>query len=226
MPAYDCSHTFEDGMPVYPDDDPVRISMQKTLPEDGSRIRRLSFSSHTGTHIDAPSHKIPDGRTLSEFDVSAFRFSARLVDCTPCDDRERLTVECLPETLRRNPEKPAENVMLVFRTGWSTHWGSERYRDSPYVDSGLAEWCVQAGYHIGLDTFSPDPVPSTDPDRESPDEPDDQPAHAALCASGRFIVENLRGLDRLPLQFTLETQPLPIADGDGSPVRAIAHTSE
>ncbi len=224
MPSFDCSQSLETGMPVYPSDDPVSVEVVSTVPGDGACTRRLDIPSHVGTHVDAPSHMVADGPTLSDVAVGDFRFSARLVDCTPCEERQRLTVDALPDGLREDPvgESDGENPMLVFRTGWSDHWGSDRYRDSPYLGPALARWCAEHGFHVGLDAFSPDPVPSAEPGREGDDEPTDFPAHEALCGADRLIVENLRGLGRLPERFELAAYPLAIADGDGSPVRAVA----
>jgi len=225
MATYDCSQPVESGMPVYPGDDPVEIEPVCTVPEDGSRINGIACTTHTGTHVDAPSHKVADGATLSDFDVSDFTVEARVVDCTPCADRERLTTGVLPEELRSSG--PADvTEMLLFRTDWSEYWGSERYRDSPYLGPELARWCADRDLHVGIDTFSPDPVPSADPSREAEDEPTDQPAHATLCGGGRLIVENLRGLGRLPERVRLGAHPLAISEGDGSPVRAVAHANE
>jgi len=64
--------------------------------------------------------------------------------------------------------------------------------------------------------------PRSDPQRERhPAEPEGFPAHHRLLGNDLFVVENLRnlaGLDRCRL-FAV---PLPIAGGDGSPVRAFA----
>jgi kynurenine formamidase len=232
MHSYDCAHPLETGMPVYPGDAPVAIVQTGTVPADGAALRRLECSSHVGTHVDAPAHMVADGETLDSFDVDAFRFDARLVDCTPAMARERLTQAVLPESLRAAPAE-TDADMLVFHTGWDAHWGTARYRDSPSVDPALATWCADHGFHLGIDAFSPDPVPSATPARESDDanreseeEPADHPAHAALCGAGRLIVENLRGLDRLPDRFELHAYPLRISDGDGSPVRAVARVAD
>jgi len=225
MTAYDCSQPLESGMPVYPGDDPVEIAEIASVTDDGSCIHELSCTTHVGTHIDAPAHKIADGPTLDEFDLSAFTFTARVLDCTPCDPRERITTSAVPGTLRETgPGKEIEAIL--FRTGWSDHWGTDRYRESPYLAPELARWCSEHGLHVGIDTFSPDPVPSGDPDLDQTDEPTDQPAHEALCGANQFIVENLRGLGRLPGYVRLTVRPLPIVDADGSPVRAVATPSK
>ncbi len=222
MTTVDCSHPLESGMPVYPGDEPVEIEETATVSTDGSCIRRLDLSSHTGTHVDAPAHKVADGRTLDTFDPADFRMDAYRVDCTDAGPREPLDLSVLPDALET--ESGIEPDAVVFHTGWDEYWGSERYRDSPYLAGDLASWCARAGFHVGLDTFSPDPVPSSEPDREGDDEPTDQPAHSALCGGGCLILENLRGLARLPNRFELRAFPLPIERGDGSPIRAVAAT--
>jgi len=108
--------------------------------------------------------------------------------------------------------------MVVIRTGWDEHWGTPRYLDHPYLRSGAADRCVEAGWSVGLDTLNPDPTPSGN---ATPAEPEGFPAHHRLLGNDLFVVENLRnlaGLDRCRL-FAV---PLPIAGGDGSPVRAFA----
>lgn len=122
----------------------------------------VDFETHVGTHVDAPSHKRPDGRTLSEFDLSA----------------------------------------------------------------AAARACVERGYSVGLDTFSPDPTPSADPDRHGSDEPTDQPAHDVLLGADRRIVENLTTLGAVPTRLRLLAYPLKFSGADGSPIRAVARFEE
>lgn len=218
MALVDLSHPLESGMPVYPGSDPVRIERENSIPTGGSRVTAIDFETHVGTHVDAPSHVIPDGRTLSDFDLSAFEFDARLVDCTGLEPRQPIGPGVVPES--------ADRDLLAFHTGWDRHWGTETYRDHPYLSAEAAARCAELGYSVGLDTFSPDPTPSADPDREGADEPADRPAHAELLGADRRIVENLRGLDRLPAEFRLVATPLALPGADGSPVRAVARLPE
>ncbi|WP_302082237.1 cyclase family protein [Salinibaculum rarum] len=215
MSHYDCSQLIEPWMSVYPGSRPVNVETATTVESAGSRVTELDLDTHVGTHIDAPAHTLEDGKALDDFPVSAFAFDARLVDCTGLADREPLGPEMLGE--------PSDHDMLVVRTGWDDHWGTERYRDHPYLTEAAAAWCAEHGYSLGLDTFGPDPTPSVDADRERPTEPDGLAAHDALFADGQFIVENLRGLERLPAEFELTAYPLALA-AEASPVRAVAHT--
>jgi kynurenine formamidase len=217
MPCYDLTHTVETGMPVYPGSPQAVVERASTI-DDGARVTRLDLETHVGTHVDAPSHMAPDGRSLDDFDVGSFRFAALRVDCTHLGPRDPITVSDLPE--------PTDHDLLAVHTGWDAHWGTDAYRDHPYLSAEAARWCADHGYGVGLDAFSPDPTPSADPDRERPAEPDGYPAHDALFAAESFVVENLRNLDAPPREFTLSAFPLAIADADGSPVRAVAEADE
>lgn len=214
MPFYDLSHSVESGMPVYPGSPPVGVDRRESIPESGARVTDLAFDTHVGTHVDAPSHVVPDGASIDAFDPSAFVFDALRVDCRGLDRRDRVEVADLPA--------PTDHDLLVLWTGWDAHWGSEAYRDHPYLSAEAAAWCAANGYSVGLDAFSPDPTPSADPARERSAEPAGYPAHDALLGADRFVLENLAGLDDPGPEFTLYAFPLAIRDGDGSPVRAVA----
>lgn len=214
MSHYDCSHRIEPEMSVYPGSRPVTVETATTVDSDGSRVTEFALDTHVGTHIDSPAHTLEDGKALDDFSLSAFSFDARIVDCTDRPAREPIGPAALGE--------PSDHDILVVRTGWDDHWGTERYRDHPYLTETAATWCAEHGYSIGLDTFGPDPTPSADSGRERPAEPAGLPAHDALFANERLIVENLRGLERLPAEFELTAYPLALA-AEASPVRAVAH---
>jgi kynurenine formamidase len=202
-------------MPVYPDSRPVGVDAVTTVADDGARVTELTVDTHAGTHIDAPAHTLSNGKALDAFPLSSFSFDAVLVDCTGFGTREPIGVDALPA--------PTDHEMLVVKTEWSEHWGTERYRDHPYLTTDAAAWCGEHGYSVGLDTFGPDPTPSADPERERTREPDGLPAHGALFAADCLVVENLRGLSRLPTEFELAALPLAI-EAEASPVRAVATT--
>lgn len=220
MPTYDLTHALEGGMPVYPGDPPVEIEPTATVESDGYRTARLALPSHAGTHVDAPSHLLADGRTIDDVSPETFRFSATVADLRPLEPRAAIGVDALATAAERDDGGSlGESDIVVVRTGWERRWGADRYLDHPYLSVDAAERIVDAGCHLAVDTPNPDPTPTA---RARNDEPDGFPAHDALFDADRVIVENLRGLDRAPDSFELHAYPLPIADGDGSPVRAVA----
>lgn len=213
MARFDLSQPVADGMPVYPGSRPVSAGAVTTVEDDGARVTEFEGDTHAGTHVDAPAHTLAEGKTLDDFPLSAFSFEALRVDCTGVGDREPVGVEALPAA--------TDHDLLLVQTGWSDHWGTDRYRDHPYLTEAAATWCGDHGYSVGVDTFGPDPTPSVDSGREGDDEPDGLPAHDALFARECLVVENLRGLARLPQECRVRAMPLALA-AEASPVRAVA----
>ncbi|WP_193310317.1 cyclase family protein [Halorubrum halophilum] len=218
----DLSRPIETGMPTYPGDPAVTLAPDATHESDGYATGELRTGTHAGTHVDAPRHTLPEGETVDAADPGRYVFDAMLVDCRPLDPREPIDPAALPEPTRFDAEDAGEDApdLLVLRTGWAAHWGTDRYRDHPYLSAGAAARCRELGAGVGLDTFGPDPTPSV-PDAGG-DEPDGTPAHDALLSDSLPIVENLCELDGLPERFRLYAFPLRLRDGDGSPVRAVA----
>jgi kynurenine formamidase len=216
VPTRDLSRQLDADATVYPGDPPVELTPAATHDADGYRVTELRLGSHSGTHIDAPSHTEPDGRDLEDFDVGEFVFDARLVDCSSAAARDSIGPEAVPDD-------PAAE-MLVFRTGWDDHWGTDRYLDHPYLSEAAAAACAERGCHVGVDALSPDPTPSEREEEaeKADDEPAGVPAHHELLGSGLFVVENLTGLGAVPDRFELRAYPLALAEADGSPVRAVA----
>lgn len=214
MATYDLSHPVETGLLTYPGDPAVVVEPHATYEADGHRVTALELGSHSGTHIDAPSHTEPDGRSLGDFPLDAFRFDALRVDLRHLGAREVIDVDALPD--------PTDDDLLVLQTGRDADWGTPAYLDHPYLTDEAAAWCVEHGYHVATDALNVDPTPSPNA-REA--EPEDFPAHHTLLGADRLILENLTGLDDLPARFELHAYPLAL-DTDGSPVRAVGIVPE
>jgi len=221
MASYDLSHPIESGMCVYPDTPPVRVDPTATVEADGYRTTAVELDSHAGTHVDAPAHMLADGATVDELPVERFRFAARLVDCRPLDPRAEIDVETLTAALDGGLDEAVD--LLVVRTGWDDHWGTDRYFDHPYLTREAADWLADRGLHLGIDALNVDPTPTV---AAAPDEPTGYPVHHALFSSDRLLIENLRGLDGLPPRFELHAYPLAVRGGDAAPVRAVAVVDE
>jgi len=214
MAVLDLSHPLETGMPVYPGTEPVSVERRATRESDGYRTTRLDLDSHAGTHVDAPAHLV-DGHSLHEIPLDRFTFAATAVDLRPLDSREPISRSALREAISIDVE--AVDI-VVLATGWDEHWGTDRYFDHPYVSREAASWLAAHDCDLGVDTINPDPTPTENAD----DEPAGFPVHETLFEADRVILENLRGLERLPDRFELRAYPLRFADADASPVRAVA----
>lgn len=219
MDPVDLTRRLESGMPVYPGDPAVSLDPHATMDADGYRVTRLSLGTHAGTHVDAPAHTEPDGATLDEFAVGAFRFDATLVDLAGLDAREPITPEMLPDSLG-SADGGDDTDLLVIRTGWGDYWGENRYLDHPYLTPTAARQIAASECAVGLDTLNPDPTPT---EQAGAEEPAGVPAHRELLGAGLLVIENLRLPTGLPEEFVVRAYPLRV-DADGAPVRAVAES--
>lgn len=209
MNFIDLSHPLTQDMPVYPGSDPPDFSSVATVSDNGYAEKRLTLFSHTGTHMDAPSHILPEGASLDTFPIDRFAGKGCLLDFSSLSGPE-ITQEDIAAC--RHLVDRSEFVLI--HTGWSRYWGTDAYYTRyPVLSVDAAEWI--AGFHLkglGVDAISVDHPDSSD-----------FPVHRLLLAASILIIENLTGLNRLPSYgFTITAFPLKISDSDGSPVRAVA----
>ncbi|MFB6080331.1 MAG: cyclase family protein [Haloferacaceae archaeon] len=210
MPYRDLSQSIRTGMPTFPGDPAVTVEPHATLAADGYRVSTVACGSHAGTHVDAPRHTEADGRPVDALAVDRFALDAVRADCRGREPRSGIGPDALPAT---------DADLLVVRTGWDDHWGTEAYLDHPFLTPAAAAFCVEQGYDVAVDALNVDPTPT---DAATPDEPDGIPAHHALLGNDRLVFENLTDLSGLPDRFEFLAFPLKLAAGDGAPVRAVA----
>jgi len=194
-------------MPVYPGKLPPAVKTAATLEKEGYRELALEIDGHTGTHVDAPAHMLPEGLTLDRYPVSRFIGKARVLAIAP--GSRTIGIQQLEPVAAFLPQEG----FLLFNTGWSRFWGEEAYhRGYPVLTEEAARWLTALPVKgIGIDAISVDPVES-----------EDWAIHHLLFRAGLIIVENLV----FPGGFG-ETEgifccfPLPVSHADGAPVRAV-----
>ena len=206
MSIIDLTHPIEAEMSVYPGDEPPIITPTATIARDGYRAQRLTITSHTGTHLDAPAHVLTGARTLDQFPASYFQGAARVVDCRQAQGEIDLR---LLEPLAR--WQGVDFILLM--TGWDRHWGTEAYASGfPVLSRQAADWLAELPIKgIGLDTLSIDHPEAAG-----------LPNHHAFLGQGKVIIENLAKLDAIPAQACqLYCLPLLLTAADGAPARVI-----
>jgi kynurenine formamidase len=72
MKLIDLSQPLYDHMPVYPGDPEVIIREIHTIAKEGWNLRNMTFSTHIGTHVNAPYHMVPTGKRLNDFPLESF----------------------------------------------------------------------------------------------------------------------------------------------------------
>ena len=57
---------------LYPGDKQAVFERVKTIGDDEYNLTNISMSVHNGTHVDAPSHFVENGKAIHELDLSVF----------------------------------------------------------------------------------------------------------------------------------------------------------
>lgn len=202
----DLTHTISEEMPVYPGTDGPTLDRTFNIEDYGFAEAKIKMFSHTGTHIDSPSHMVKGGRNLDEFDVSHFFGKALLLDIS----------KGVP-TVDEIEEKSQTHIdidYVVFKTNWSKKWGDEGYFSDFQIPSGeIIKYFLDKGVRgFGIDAISVDPVGSTDFEN-----------HMIIFEKEGIIIENLCNLDKIDKDvFDLILLPLKIEKCDGISARAVA----
>src|SRR4051794_8816652 len=165
--------------PVITDHLSREASRGRYAPGTEFHIGRIDMVANTGTYLDAPSHRWPDGVDLAGLALDSLAL--------------------LPGVLvRRNgpaigadafEEIAAGGAAVLVHTGWDRHWGTDAYGGpgAPSLPEDAAPALVEAGAAlVGIDSVNID---------DAADGP--RPAHSILLRAGIPIVEHLCGLEQL-----------------------------
>jgi kynurenine formamidase len=219
------------GMPVYPGDPEVEVSRALTYADHGVEVHRVGLGTHTGTHVDAPSHLVPGGRTVDRLEVAELCGPAVVVGVGDLAGDGAITADRLEALLGGRP-RPPRRVLLCTAAGPADGPEHERAAppapNPPHLTGDAARWLWAAGTRLlGIDTPTPDPPPPAGTEL---------PVHRVFLRQDGIIVENLRGLDRLRpdgsggrerhVAWTADVEvgvyPLLLAGLDGAPARVVA----
>jgi len=214
----DLTHPLsESTIQVYPGDPPYTCRPISTVADHGCSIHALCLGSHTGTHIDAPSHFIAGGRTIDQIPLSTLTGPAIVVDLTRQKLKERQMVEW--DDIKLYASRMREGAILLLCTGWSQYWGTPKYYAHPFLSVDAAKRILETGIKvIGVDTLNPDETPY-----DGIGSSGEFGVHKAILGADGVIAENLTNLQTLiDEKCIVALIPLNLAGSDGSPIRAIA----
>jgi kynurenine formamidase len=213
----DLSHVVEDGMTTYPGlpapivCDYLTRERSRSLYAPGTefQIGVVTLCSNTGTYVDSPFHRYPDGIDLSELPLD------RLADL------DAVVVDA-PGAAGRAIDADAfagldiEGRAVLVRTGWQRHWRTPEYQSGahPFLTEAAARHLADAGAAlVGIDSLNIDDTP---PHGE-------RPVHTVLLAAGIPICEHLADLGPLPREgFRFSAVPVKVRGMGTFPARAYA----
>lgn len=199
---WDISPALSSATPVWPGD--TAFEAVRTWTIDGDcpvNVSRLTLSTHTGAHADAPLHYDAEGAAIADVSLAPYLGPCRVVDVTMSGPR----VE--PEQVEEALADGVERLILKTYPETPAAWDDNFTAVSSALIDRLA---AVGGKLIGIDTPSLDPMTSKTME-----------AHLAVRHHGLAILEGLV-LDHVaPGDYELIALPLKIAGADAAPVRAI-----
>ena len=211
----DLSHVVKDRMVTYPGLPAPAIcdflsreqSRARYAPGTEFQIGMIELCANTGTYLDSPFHRYPDGTDLAGLPLERLaELDAVVVDVSGQAGRPVDRGQLLPYDV-------GAKAVLV-RTGWDRHWGTDAYfRGHPFLTAAAAEHLAAEGAALaGIDSLNIDDTSSGE-----------RPVHSTLLAAGIPICEHLTNLAALPAGgFRFSAVPVKIRGMGTFPVRAYA----
>lgn len=195
----DLTVDLNEKTPIYPGDPETKISPAGVMEQSGYRDHYISVGTHVGTHMDAPSHMIADGKNLDEFPIDKFSgrgVYVRVNDTFNLEEIRKLDIR--------------EGDIVLFHTGMSDKYHDPSYYESyPGIPEEIASYLVEKKVKIvGVDMCSVDHPPFA--------------VHKILLGGETLIIENLTNLGMLEgKEFKVYAFPIKLQI-DGAPVRVVA----
>jgi arylformamidase len=206
----DVSVPVRNGMVHWPGDPAYNIRhLHDQKKGDVCTVSRVSMGVHTGTHMDAPRHFLPEGPTIDEMPVDAAVGPARVIQIR---DRRAIHREELIDHQIESSER------VLFKTANSdTLWNKDEFDENfVFIARDGAEYLVEQGIRVaGVDYLSVGGFHE-----------DSIETHVALLAAGVWVIEglNLSGVE--PGLYEMVCLPLKLIGAEGAPARAILRSME
>jgi arylformamidase len=206
MRIYDITQTIRNGMPVWPGDPEVRLNWLSQISQGGPvNLTEIHMCTHSGTHIDMPSHFLDQGQNLDDLVLNNLIGRARVISVPP--EVKVISGAFLATVALGGVER------VLFKTA-----NSELVKADPssfhenYValDASGAEFLAETGCKlVGIDYMS---VAVFD---------DPEGGHLPLLRAGIVVLEGitLEGVE--PGDYQLIALPLKLGGREGAPARAI-----
>ncbi|MCY0899364.1 MAG: cyclase family protein [Firmicutes bacterium] len=205
--TYDISMGIHEDLVTYKGNPPPQRTMLMDLARgDQATVSHWSLGAHAGTHVDAPSHFLPGGRTV---DVLPWHYYCARVMVWDCGNETAITSQVVERALNGSVTQQVEGIL--FRTQNSMHLTEPFSSDYVSLDVSAARRIVESKLRlVGIDYLSIERYGD-----------DSFPVHKILLTADVAIVEGLY-LAHVPSGiYRLYCLPIKLMGADGAPARAV-----
>lgn len=205
MKIFDISIDIKNGMVVYPDNPEVVIENYRKIPENSSTISKITFGSHTGTHLDAELHATANGRTIDAIPLQNFIGTCRVLDFTYLAPGELIKISDLEK------HEILVGDRILAKTSNSSRGYDKFYADFVALDGEAAIYLANKKISLfGIDYLSIKQKGSKD-----------NRSHTELLKNNIAILEGINLVDIDAGEYEIYCPPIKFAGIDGAPTRAI-----
>lgn len=223
----DLTHVLNAELPVWPGNPAFSAIPVAWHDRGGFAQQALVLWEHTGTHVDAPLHRVRDGISvdrIAERDLVAPLVVIDISARAAADADAVLTISDITDWEAAHGAIP-ERAFVAMYSGWEHRLGAPGTflnldaggrPHAPGFAPEAADFLVTQRDIVGagVDTLSLDRAASTE-----------YGAHTAILGAGRYGVEMLARLDRVPPAGATVIVGAPThAGGTGGPCRVLALT--
>ncbi len=201
MKIYDISMSIYPEMPVYKNKDEKKpvITVLKNFTAGNTYESRILLDMHTGTHIDAPLHMLPEGDTTDNIDLSKVITKCKVIALTHC---AKITAGDLEN---KNIQR-GDFILLKTKNSFSGQFDPEFV----YLDKSGAEHLQNKEVTgVGIDALG---IEKNQPGHDT---------HKILFKAGIVILEGLNLKNIQEGQYFLFAAPLKIKGAEAAPARAV-----
>jgi kynurenine formamidase len=228
----DLSPLFHTNMPGWHTHPEVAIiEDSRSYAHSGYFLQTLILPEHSGSHVDAPAHVLPDkaDQTIEKVAPTSLFGIAKKIDLAQEQyaPGELVPLSKVQEVLAREELTIEKGDLVIFDFGYDKYlldletkkpherewWG----KNEPGLDEDVCRFLYEAGVRaVGSDTAACD-ISQINGELKT------GYGHIQyFLPNGIFIIEGLYGLNRVPNTFYFMALPLKIKGGSGSPLRPIA----
>ncbi|MBN9543306.1 MAG: cyclase family protein [Alphaproteobacteria bacterium] len=215
----DLTHSLDSTIPTWNGDcgfnHNLHVDYTDCQGEDKFRVMKIKMNAGIGTHVDAPSHCIPGGRCIDDFNLDEMCMPAIIIDVSDrCHARFSLAKSDIIEFENKHGQINKSTCVMI-NTGWSKFWDTPtKYHNNhifPYISNQAAELLLKRDINaLGIDTLSPD-IPQNG-----------FPVHRLFLGAGKILIENATNLKRMPqVGSYVMVLPIKVKDGTEAPVRLV-----
>ncbi len=200
MKIYDITRTLSPSIAIYPGNPPVEFEV---FEGETSTHTKVSFGTHTGTHIDAPRHVFKDGKGVDHIPLDILCGECRVLDLRAV--KESIKIQDL------EPYHIQKGERILVRTKNSDNDFKKFTSEYIYLDGDASDWLAEKEIVLfGIDYLS---IKKRGGNDHRP--------HTSLLEKDIIIFEglDLRSIEEGDYMFV--GLPLKLQGLDGSPVRAI-----